>query len=192
MNSRSAILLFLFLELIIVGFSILFFGISITALQTTTRFSGRLSLLVFSFIFINQNKPDRISPWLSNKPYLIFALVHGIHLIELLSYVYLSNIKLIPYRLLGGFLAYVFIFVMPFMSEAKSKGRLAERKFIAIETCFQYYVWLIFFLAYLPKVLGKLPNAGGSYWVNIALFSLVILMLGSKLLSSLYLSRTRR
>ena len=90
------------------------YGFTMEGLQATTRFSGRFSLALFSVIFIllPRNR-KQLHFLLTEKALLAFAVAHGIHLLELLSYVYLSNATLIPVRLAGGFLAYVLIFILP-------------------------------------------------------------------------------
>src|SRR5687767_13702196 len=95
MSPKKIFALFVSLEIVIIVIAILYYGFSIVALQTITRFSGRLSLFLFSAIFLLYNKPDTIQTWLSRKFYLLFAIVHGIHLVELLSYAYLSGTILI-------------------------------------------------------------------------------------------------
>jgi hypothetical protein len=167
-------------------------GFSIAALQTTTRFSGRLSLFLFSLIFLMHSKPITLHNWLSEKFYLLFAIVHGIHLFELLAYVYLADVKLIPIRLAGGFLAYSFIFLMPLLSSYAQSGRITQKRFFAFEAIFLYYIWLIFFLTYLPRVQGKLPSAGGSYTEHVALLGWVSTMLGIKLTSMLQFQKGQR
>jgi ammonia channel protein AmtB len=114
MTSRKIIALFVGLEIIIIIIAWVLEGFSISALQTVTRFSGRLSLFLFSAIFLFYNR-STITAWLSDKFYLLFAVVHGIHLIELLLFVSMSGIKLIPIRVAGGFMAYVYIFLMPLL-----------------------------------------------------------------------------
>lgn len=191
MNPRRIIILFVLLELIIVAASIAMDGFTLSALQTTTRFSGRLSLFLFSAIFLLHNRPATLQQWLSDKFYLLFAIVHGIHLIELLIYNGMSDVKLIPIRLAGGFLAYAFIFLMPLLSEYATSGKISRRRFIAFETIFLYFTWLIFFLTYLPRVQGKLPSAGGSYAEHVALLGWVSTMLGIKLTSMLQFQKAR-
>jgi hypothetical protein len=181
MSPRKIIILFVLLEASLIVISVLLDGYSVAALQTITRFSGRLSLFLFSAIFLLHNKPDTIQEWLSDKFYLLFAVVHGIHLIELLSYVYLSKIALVPYRIAGGFLAYLYIFLMPVFKSYKESGRISDRAFSILQTIFIYYVWLIFFLTYLPRVQGKLPNVGGSFAEHVALLGWVSALLGMKL-----------
>lgn len=181
MSSRKLLILFVAIEIVIIVLALFSQGYSLTALQTITRFSGRLSLFLFSAIFLLYNKPYTITAWLSDRFYLLFAVVHGIHLIELLAFVYLSGVQLVPYRIAGGFLAYLFIFAMPFLQAYNLKGRISQRTYFTVETIFIYYVWLVFFLTYLPRVQGKLPQAGGSFAEHVALLGWVSTLLGMKL-----------
>src|SRR6188768_2769616 len=116
MTFKKALLIILIAQLLIALLALNNYGFTIEGLQATTRFSGRLSLAIFSLIFICLTyKPEKLSSLLSTRPYHIFAIAHGIHLVELLSFVYLSKPNLIPIRLAGGFVAYIFIFAMPFL-----------------------------------------------------------------------------
>lgn len=192
MSARKIIILFVALETLIIVVVVSSEGFSLTALQTITRFSGRLSLILFSAIFLLYNKPSLITIWLSDKFYLVFAIVHGIHLVELLSFVYLSGVKLVPYRVAGGFLAYAFIFSMPILQYNTEKARLSKKGYSVLETIFVYYVWLIFFLTYLPRVQGKLPQVGGSFAEHVALLGWVSTLLGIKLASLFEFQKGRR
>jgi hypothetical protein len=191
MKPRRVIVLFVLLELIIITAAVLMHGFSQTALQTATRFSGRLSLFLFSAIFLMHNKPATLHAWFSEKFYLLFAIVHGIHLIELLAYVYSTGVELIPVRVLGGSLAYGFIFLMPVLSNYSRAGKITMKQFFKIEAIFLYYIWLVFFLTYLPRVQGKLPSAGGTYAEHVALLGWVSTMLGIKLTSLIQFQRAR-
>jgi hypothetical protein len=150
-------------------------------LQGTTRFSGRLSLLIFSFIFLLHPK-DRtaLTFYFSGDYFLIFAIAHGIHLAELVSYVYLAGIELVPYRVAGGFLAYSFIFIMPWIHRQAGRGRVAPVNFNRLSLTYQFYVWFIFFMTYLSRVNGDFPNAGDSRSLQIALMGWVCVMMGIK------------
>ena len=181
MSSKKIITLFVGIEIAIVGIVLVSEGYSLGALQTITRFSGRLSLFLFSAIFLLHNKPAPITLWLSEKYYLLFAVVHGIHLVELLTYGYLSDMRLIPHRLAGGFLAYLFIFSMPALQYYRDQKRITEKAFSTLQIVFAYYVWLSFFLTYLPRVQGKLPQAGGSFAEHVALLGWTSALLGMKL-----------
>ena len=149
-------------------------GWSIEGLQATTRFSGRLSLLIFSFIFLlhPKEKPS-LSFYLSDCYFLIFAIAHGIHLFELLSYVYLAGIPLVPYRIAGGFLAYSMIFLMPWVHQRFDSGKVSATRFKTLSFAYLFYVWLIFFMTYVSRVNGSFPNAGGTHSEHVALMGWV-------------------
>jgi hypothetical protein len=182
MTLRNAVISVILLECLVAAFAFYHYGQSLEALQAVTRYSGRVSLFVFSIIFIllPQHEPtlERI---LSTKPFLIFAVAHGIHLAELLTYVYLSGNEFIPIRLAGGFLAYAFIFAMPFIKGYAQTGKITVGRYKIAQTVYLYYVWFIFFMSYLPRVQGKLTNVGGQYWEFVVLLAWVCMILGMKL-----------
>src|SRR6266481_5176603 len=98
MKTRNAIALVIIAELAVAALGINNYGWNLEGLQATTRFSGRLSLFIFSFIFLLYPKDKRILTfYFSEKFFLAFAIAHGIHLIELLSYAGLSGTTLVPY-----------------------------------------------------------------------------------------------
>jgi hypothetical protein len=169
-------------ELAVAALGINNFGWNVEGLQATTRFSGRLSLLIFSFIFLLYPTDKRILKfYFSEKFFLVFAVAHGIHLAELLSYVSLSGTALVPYRVAGGFLAYIFIFFMPFLQNRVDAGKTNVNTFQILGTVYLFYVWLIFFMTYVGRLRAELPNAGGTRQEYMTLISWVILMLGMKI-----------
>lgn len=182
MNYKNAVLSTLIIEVGIALLAVINYGVTLEALQAVTRFSGRASLAIFSLIFLFQRHPYiNIKSVLSEKYFLIFAIAHGIHLVELLAYVYMSGIILIPYRVAGGFIAYSFIFVMPWLEQLHQQTKLTIRQFSIFTLIYLYYVWLIFFMTYLSRVQSSFPNAGGSYAEHITLLGWVSVMLGIKL-----------
>jgi hypothetical protein len=168
------------LELMIVLAGLAYNGFSVEALQSITRFSGRLSLVLFSVIFLWSDKPQKLHGVLSTQFYLIFAIAHSIHLLELVSYVFLSGTRLIPLRLLGGFAAYLLILLMPLFQYFFNTGRLKLKTFRGIGSFYLFYLWFIFFMTYLPRVMGTLPGVGGHYWEFVLLFSWVLIMMAYK------------
>jgi hypothetical protein len=96
-------------------------------------------------------------------------------------YVYLSGIPLVPIRLAGGFLAYLLIFVMPWMEIQFQQAKITSKQFSTLTLIYLYYVWFIFFMTYLSRVQGTFPSAGGSYGEHVILLGWVSLMLGLKL-----------
>lgn len=182
MTVRGAICIVIGLEAALAGLALYNYGFTIEGIQAVTRFSGRLSLALFSVIFILlPQHEERASGLLSPKPFLVFALAHGIHLLELLSYVYISGNKLIPARAAGGFLAYTLIFTMPFIRHRFQSGTLKHKQYHIALTVYLYYTWFIFFMSYLPRVQGTLPSIGGTYVEFVVLLSWVCMLLGMKL-----------
>jgi hypothetical protein len=191
MNSKKAVIVIVLLEVIMGASAVWWDGLSLEALHTTTRFSGRLSLLIFSLIFLWINHPKKLAAWLSDKFYFVFAVAHGIHLIELVLYISVSGNPLIPIRLLGGFVAYAMIFAMPFLYYAYLLGKFTVRQFAFLKNFYQYYLWVIFFMTYLPRVRGTLTNVGGNYWEFVVLFCWVLFMLFIKVTSLFKVSPVR-
>ncbi|MBX2897856.1 MAG: hypothetical protein KF763_20610 [Cyclobacteriaceae bacterium] len=186
MNFKNALLSTLIIEVGIALLAVINYGTSLEALQAVTRFSGRVSLAIFSLIFLFHNhRHVKINAILSDKYFLVFAIAHAIHLAQLLSYILLSGNDLIPIRLAGGFVAYALIFLMPWFQYKVDTDRLSEKKFKTIKIIFLYYVWFIFFMTYLPRVRGELPHVGGSYKEFVILLAWVSTMMGIKITSML-------
>ena len=186
MKFKDALLSVLIIEVGIAILAVMNYGATLEGLQAVTRFSGRASLGIFSLIFLFQtHRYIKLTSILSDKYYLIFAIAHGIHLVQLLTFVYLSGNPLIPMRLAGGFVAYLIIFIMPYAQYRLELGKLSLKQFATLNLVFLYYVWVIFFMTYLSRVRGTMPNVGGSYSEFVILLAWVSLMLGMKLQSQL-------
>lgn len=191
MNFRNALLSALIAEVGIALLAVINYGATLEGLQALTRFSGRLSLAIFSLIFLfREHHYLNVRTLLSDKFYLLFAIAHGIHLIELLSYIYWSGNDLIPLRLAGGFLAYSIIFFMPIAHWKLEQGRFPFKAYSVLSIVYLYYVWFVFFMTYLPRVRGTLSGVGGSYGEFVVLLAWVSLMLGVKI-ASLLAPRTK-
>jgi hypothetical protein len=181
MAFKSAFALILLLELFVILLGVITHGWTIDGLQALTRFSGRLSLAIFSIIFLFYSHPViNIKKWLSDKFFLVFAIAHGIHLLELLSYIYFSGTPLIWYRAAGGMVAYAMIFIMPWIQMKYEEQKVTEKQFGQAALIYLYYVWFIFFMTYLPRVRGTLPAVGGSYKEFVLLLGWVSIMMGFK------------
>lgn len=192
MNHRVAILLTVLAEALVIAFGTFQHGWNIEGLQASTRFSGRLSLAIFAFIFLlHPKRSESLKSMLSANYFLIFAIAHGIHLIELLNYVILSGIPLVPYRLAGGFIAYAMIFLMPWFQIQHSSKKIADLRFEQLGYIYLFYVWFIFFMTYLSRVNGSFPNAGGSYAEHVGLMVFVNILLGLKIVQLFWKSNAR-
>ena len=141
--------------------------------QASARLSGRVSLLFFLFYGIYATRNPSVetgSVALSVKTTLVrdFAVIHVIHWVFLVIAVILSGFELVPFRVLGGSLAYLMIVLMPLIYQKKL---LATVSLTTLQHVYIFYVWLIFFMTYLSRVRGQTPTATGNmtaYWVLIA------------------------
>lgn len=190
MSCRQALFLLIVAEAAIIALALINYGNSIEALQAITRYSGRLSLLIFSIIFLSRKEGFKASDWLSENYFLIFAIGHGIHLIELISYQYYAGGTLNPVRTSGGFIAYLIIFLMPWIEMRWKESNMTSKTFTRIEWFYLLYIWVIFFLTYLPRVMHKMPHVGGSYKEHLILLLWVCLLPAVKLQSYLFRQRT--
>lgn len=182
MKFKDALLSVLIIEVGVALLAVINYGSTLESLQAVTRFSGRVSLGIFSLIFLFQNHRHlNVTRFLSANYFFVFAFAHGIHLIQLLCYVYLSGNELIPVRLAGGFLACLLIFIMPYAQHLHEQHRIPQKKYSTLTLIYLYYVWFIFFMSYLPHVRGELPGVGGSYSGFVVLLAWVSLMMGVKL-----------
>lgn len=178
MKTRNTIFVTLVASALVIAWAVMVYGWTLEGLQATTRFSGRLSLAVFACIFVlYPGHQERLKQLLSPGFFLVFAVVHGIHLIELVTYVTKSGISVVPMRAAGGFLAYSLIFAMPWLKTRAEQGKLTIERFQLIGNVYLFYVWFIFFMTYLARVRGSFPNAGGTYQEHAMLMGAVILIL---------------
>ncbi|HRI79281.1 MAG TPA: hypothetical protein PLR06_07075 [Cyclobacteriaceae bacterium] len=191
MKTRTALLLVVAAEAGVALAATALFGWNLEGLQITTRWSGRLSLAIFSFIFLFwPAKKQSLSALLSENFYLAFALAHGIHLVELLSFVTQSGTELVPYRVAGGFLAYALIFIMPFLQMRVQSGHMSESRFNSLGFIYQFYVWFVFFMTYVARISGSFSNVSDDHTVHRILMGWVCVILGIKL-SGLFLKKSK-
>jgi hypothetical protein len=95
----------------------------------------------------------------------------------------LAQADLIPVRIAGGFVAYLIIFIMPWVQSQYRKGKITTSKMATFENVSLYYIWFIFLMAYIPRIMGKLPNAGGAFIEHLTLFIWVLFILGWRFIS---------
>ena len=80
--------------------------------RLSARYSGRLSLFVYLlcfYLFSLEYKRGVFN--FTKKVTLVFAILHLIHFVYLSLSVFLNDLPIVPYKLLGGFIAYLFIII---------------------------------------------------------------------------------
>lgn len=166
------------------------YGDTTAFFQVAARLSGRVSLLFFLIYAIYTTvypsvKEDielKVKTSLSKD----FAIIHVIHWMFLAVAVTLSGFEIVFIRVIGGALAYLMIILMPLVYE---KRLFANRPLPMLENGYIIYVWFIFFMTYLPRILGKVPTATGTMSSYIAL---MILTIGFMIWRVILMQRDRR
>jgi hypothetical protein len=175
---RIGFILMLAAEMLIVIYSFLATDSFTSALQTTARFSGRLSLALFSWIVIVHQRHANYK-----SLFLIFAVAHGIHMVELISYQYsIGNIgSLLSLRVAGGMLAYKFIYAMPVIQSLAAKHNLREKPILRLEYVYMFFIWIVFVMAYIPRLFSTGKVYGGGYFEFGIFFTWLMLLFAWKL-----------
>jgi sulfoxide reductase heme-binding subunit YedZ len=160
--------------------SLLAFGAGIEGLQALTRYSGRVGLLIFAVVFAC-GPLMRLSPGpllravVSRRRQLglAFGAHHLAHLAILLAYLRASGRDLDPARAAGGVLAYVVLLVMMGTSSDASVRALGPANWRRLHLAGLWYFWFAFLLTYVPRLQGRVPEAGGGMGEFVACASLV-------------------
>lgn len=138
-------------------------------LQALARYTGRAGFLWFAFVF-------SISPWARLAPGdlpraamrarrglgLAFGYHHFVHLAALLAYLGVSGRELDLGRAAGGMAGYAAIALMMATSSDAAVRCLGPANWRRVHRAGLWYLWIVFLLTYLPRLLGKLPDDGGN------------------------------
>ena len=165
---KKIISLGVFVELLI----FLIFFLSVDDISETfrysARYSGRLSLIVYLYCFyvfsgeFERNKYNK-----TKKVVLLFSVLHLIHFIYLAFSVWLNELPIIPYKLLGGFIAYILILIYPLLIDKIKKT--------IYHIIYFYYVGIVMAVTYLARIKGEFVGAPTELFHYFG-FSIVILI----------------
>ncbi len=136
-------------------------GAAEAGVRAIIRGTALTSLILFSSAFVaaslNRTWPSPLSRWmLVNRRYLgvSFAVSHFVHLVAIIRLTTtLPDFEPNPATVVGGGLAYVFIAAMTATSFDRSAAWIGRRAWRVLHTTGVYYIWLIFFITYLPRAL---------------------------------------
>jgi hypothetical protein len=122
---------------------------------------------LFTFYFFAFQSNNKIEKLNLNKLILAFAVVHFIHFIFLASNVYLNKIQLVPYKLAGGFLAYLMILLFPFFINNSWLPKWSYYVYF-------YYVGIVFIITYLSRIKGQFEGASPSVFHYFGLVAVLV------------------
>ena len=165
-----------FVELLI----FLIFFLSVDDISETfrysARYSGRLSLIVYLYCFyvfsreFERNKYNK-----TKKVVLLFSVLHLIHFIYLAFSVWLNELPIIPYKLLGGFIAYILIIIYPFLIDKIKKT--------IYHIIYFYYVGIVMAVTYLARIKGEFIGAPTElfHYFGFSIVILIFILFGYKM-----------
>ena len=165
-----------FVELLI----FLIFFLSVDDISETfrysARYSGRLSLIVYLYCFyvfsleFERNKYNK-----TKKVVLLFSVLHLIHFIYLAFSVWLNELPIIPYKLLGGFIAYILIIIYPLLIDKIKKT--------IYHIIYFYYVGIVIAVTYLARIKGEFVGAPTElfHYFGFSIVILIFILFGYKM-----------
>ena len=165
-----------FVELLI----FLIFFLSVDDISETfrysARYSGRLSLIVYLYCFyvfsreFERNKYNK-----TKKVVLLFSVLHLIHFIYLAFSVWLNELPIIPYKLLGGFIAYILIIIYPLLIDKIKKT--------IYHIIYFYYVGIVMAVTYLARIKGEFVGAPTElfHYFGFTIVILIFILFGYKI-----------
>lgn len=161
------------------------FGAGAEGLQAVARYSGRLGLFWFGLAFaasawhrLAPSPLTRLALSRRRQLGLAFGVHHLVHLGWLLAYLSAAGKALDPARAAGGLVGYVLLVAMMATSTDAAVRWLGRRRWQRVHRLGLWYLWIAFALTYVPRLQGKVPDAGGGTAEFVACL-LVIAALGS-------------
>jgi hypothetical protein len=170
-RNQRTILLFVILELLALSLAgwmypdnaELFF-------KAAARYTARVSLICFAWLFLTWSGREKRF----FKPFLL-AAVHIFHLLFVIAYVEQYGAWPPFVRLAGGVLAYGMLVVLPVLGAIRGGRLFDSRAGRGITALYLGYLWLVFFLSYLPRMQGKVSVDAG--WLPLHWFFMVCIVL---------------
>ena len=173
---KKIISLGVFAELLI----FLIFFLSINDISETfrysARYSGRLSLIVYLYCFYVFSKEFEGNKYnKTKKVVLLFSVLHLIHFIYLAFSVWLNELPIIPYKLLGGFIAYILIIIYPLLIDKIKKT--------IYHIIYFYYVGIVMAVTYLARIKGEFIGAPTElfHYFGFSIVILIFILFGYKI-----------
>jgi len=132
--------------------------------QHITRYTARLSFLIFVIVFASGALaalfPSATTRWLRrNRRYtgLSFALAHFLHLFASIALFVTREEMPALVSIVGGGLAYVFIAAMATTSNDWSVRKLGPKLWGRLHLVGAWYVWAIFMNSYVSRLASETP-----------------------------------
>ena len=173
---KKIILIGVLIELFILLYFYFYFIDLSEVFRYSARYSGRLSLFVYLlcfYLFSLEYKQGIFN--FTKKVTLVFAILHLIHFVYLSLSVFLNDLPIVPYKLLGGFIAYLFIIIYPLVIDKISNS--------IFHIIYFYYVGIVMAMTYIARIKGEFIGAPTElfHYVGLSLVLLSFIIYGYKL-----------
>lgn len=162
-------------------------------IRAAIRLTARTSIVLFMLAYVASSLRalwrTPATKWLlANRRYVgvSFAVSHTLHLLFIVALYQVSEEfrrDLSMTTVIGGGLAYVFLYAMALTSSDRAYQLLGRRAWKTLHTAGMHWIWFIFFVSYLPRAL-KDP-------LYIPFAALLIAGLGVRIASRLRLRQAR-
>ena len=165
MQKAPLVKISLLVALVLVGCAYGLVGWNEDGVRVVVRWTAKIGVVFFAAAFsagpLRSLWPNPATRWLlvnRRGMGLAFAVVHTLHLLALIALGTLSRPfveGLDAITLLGGGLAYAFMYAMVATSNDASVRRLGMRRWKRLHTVGGWYIWFIFAQSYLPRAAGQ-------------------------------------
>lgn len=146
--------------------------------RLSARYTGRISFGVYiiMFFYFIKEKANGLDLQKTYSWGMVFCVLHFIHFIFLSLNVYINQVPLVPYKLTGGFLAYLAILVYPFY--------LTKINRLLIHLIYFYYVGIVMAMTFLARIRGEFVGSPRSlfHYFGILIVALFFLITAIKFL----------
>ena len=121
--------------------------------RLSARYSGRISFSLYTIMFYHFIDEKSKGKSLQNTYWwgVVFCVLHLIHFGFLSGSVFINEQPIIPYKLVGGFLAYLAIVIYPFF--------MRKIKRLSIHLFYFYYVGIVMAMTFLARIRGEFEGA---------------------------------
>src|SRR5262249_39621611 len=139
------------------------YGQTVEAAQALVRFTARISLTVFVFVFTASAlhrffRSNFTAALLKNRRRLglSFAYAHTVHLLAIVVFLALIHTKPPTISLIFGGFAYLLMYLMALTSNDASVKKMGVKNWKRLHKVGIFWLWFIFFATYLKRLT---PNA---------------------------------
>ena len=178
------------------------YGQTVEAAQAFTRFTARISLTVFVFVFTASAlhrffRSDFTAALLKNRRQLglAFAYSHTVHLVAIITYLTMIHRTPSPTAFIFGGLAYLLLYLMALTSNDAAVRKLGAKNWKRLHTVGIFWLWFIFFTTYLMRLTPSAaanPRPGGTRTEFIVGLLIIVAIMALRIAAAVAVKTSRK